>query len=68
VVISLQPWLPVAEWQALGLSAEKAKGPEVARTARATTLPAAPAKPGKGEAAKPRRRGLLGWLRRLFGR
>jgi serine/threonine-protein kinase len=58
VVVALQSWLPVAQWQALGISAEQ---PNLSSLTLATQqLPLA--KP----AAKPR--GLLGFIRRLFGR
>jgi serine/threonine-protein kinase len=72
VVIALQTYLPVAEWQALGLAAEAAKEPDVARTALAMPVPAALLKKDKEKkpaADKPARKGgLLGFFRRLFGR
>jgi hypothetical protein len=67
-VIALHPWLPVAEWQSLGLSVEQIRQPDVAGTALAmpaitpppvkTLKPLAPAKAG----------GPLAFLRRLFNR
>jgi serine/threonine-protein kinase len=69
VVVALQAWLPLSEWQALGLSAERPKEPEVARTALATPLSPAMLKQSRKKApARPARRGLFGLLRRLFGR
>jgi serine/threonine-protein kinase len=69
VVISLQAWLPLAEWQALGLGSERPKEPEVARTALAAPLSPALLKQPKAKApAKPARKGLFGLLGRIFGR
>jgi serine/threonine-protein kinase len=70
VVIALQAWLPVAEWQALGLSADqKSKEPDVARTGLATPLPPELLKKSKPKPpAKPERKGgFFGFFRRLFG-
>lgn len=67
VVISLQAWLPLAEWQALGVSGENPKEPEVARTGLAAPLPAGE-QPKAKAGTRPARRGLFGLLRRLFGR
>jgi eukaryotic-like serine/threonine-protein kinase len=71
VVIALHSWLPVAQWQALGLSAD-VKDPSVARTSLAAALsPEAIAK-GKSRPKPPplpgQKGGLFAWLRRLFGR
>ncbi len=54
VVIALHSWLPVAQWQALGLSAEPQAAP--AKPQAAVVPPA------------PKRGGLFAFLRRLFGR
>ena len=63
VVVALQSWLPVAQWQALGLSTAPSDAAHTAPTAlRADDArepeTAAPAKKGGG----------FGFLRRLFGR
>ena len=64
VVVALQSWLPVAQWQALGLSSAL---PDAARTALAAPAPAAPARAATPVApAKPG--GLFAFLRRLFSR
>lgn len=65
VVLALQAWLPVADWKSLGLSGQQPEVPDVARTAIAT-----PALKGKGKTpAKPaRKRGVLGFIGRLFGK
>jgi hypothetical protein len=70
VVISLQAWLPLAEWQALGLGSERPKEPEVARTALAAPLSPALLKQAKEKSpARPARKGgLFGLLGRIFGR
>ncbi len=68
VVIALHPWLPLAEWQALGLSLEQPKEPEVAQTALATPLPAAFARQPQKKATTSARRGIFGRLRGLFRR
>ena len=52
VVIALHPWLPLAQWQALGISPE----------------PPEPAAPTPTPAKPPRKRGFLAFLGRLFGR
>ena len=68
VVVSLHSWLPVAEWQALGLSAEAAAKEqlEIARTAIA--MPALK-EPKQKPAEEPARKGgFFGFLGRLFGR
>ena len=71
VVIALHPWLPVAQWQALGLASE-VKDPEVARTAMAAALTpemVAKAKPKpKSAAASAKKGGFFGFLSRIFGR
>ena len=71
VVIALQAWLPVAEWQALGIASERPQDPAVARTAMA--LPALPAaRSGKTPppipASHAKAGGFIGFLKRLFGR
>ena len=60
VVSALQAWLPVAQWQALGLSTAARTAPAAPPPASAQrgAKPAAPAKPG----------GFRAFLRRLFGR
>jgi serine/threonine-protein kinase len=73
VVVALSSWLPVAQWQALGISADEVKPPEVARTAMAAALsPAMIAKAkakARADAAAPARKGgLWAFLRRLLGR
>ena len=70
VVIALHSWLPVAQWQALGLAAE-VKGLEVARTAMAAALTPemiAKSKSKPKSAASAKKGGLWAFLRRLFGR
>lgn len=69
VVIALQSYLPVSEWQALGLSTEQVHTPEVARTAMAIPVPDALRKSEKSKpnSTKPRKGGLFGFFRRLFG-
>lgn len=57
VVIALHSWLPIAEWQALGISLDETKSAEPSAPAPAMK-PTAPAKKG----------GLFGFFRRLFGR
>jgi serine/threonine-protein kinase len=54
-VIALHPWLPVAQWQALGLSPEPTPAP--------APKPAAPPKPAPASAG-----GLSGFFRRLLGK
>ena len=60
VVTALQAWLPVAQWQALGLSTAARTAPAAPPPASAQrgAKPAAPAKPG----------GFRAFLRRLFSR
>ena len=71
VVIALHPWLPVAQWQALGLATE-VKAPEVARTAMAAALtPEMIAKSKRKPKSTPtpaKKGGFWAFLRRLFGR
>src|SRR5262249_34395685 len=66
VVISLHSWLPVAEWQALGLSAEAAAKEqlEIARTAIA--MPALKEPKEKPPEEPARKGGFFGFLARLF--
>jgi serine/threonine-protein kinase len=74
VVIALQSWLPVAQWQALGITADQAKQPDVARTALAAALSpemlakAAAIKPKPAEPKPAKKGGFFGFFARLFGR
>jgi serine/threonine protein kinase len=73
VVIALHSWLPVAQWQALGLASE-VQAPEVARTAMAAALtPEMIAKSKQKPKPKPaaaleKKGGFWAFLRRLLGR
>lgn len=55
-VIALHPWLPVAQWQALGLAPEP------------PLVPVAAPKPAPKPAVAPKAGGLGGFFRRLLGR
>jgi serine/threonine-protein kinase len=60
LVRALQPWLPLAQGQALGLLAEEPKAPV---TPKVAPVPSAPREP----AAKKSKGGFRAFLRRLFG-
>jgi serine/threonine-protein kinase len=75
VVIALHPWLPVAQWQALGLAIEQPVLPPPGATKQhpklapgATKLSPKLAAAGAPAAAPAKSGGLLGAIRRLFGR
>jgi serine/threonine protein kinase len=65
VVLALQSWLPVAQWQALGLSTA---APSATHAALAAPLPA-PGKTAKPASPAPAKTGgVFAFFRRLFGR
>ncbi len=68
VALALQSWLPVAEWQALNLSAERPPEPVGVRTGLAPALSAYPTGRPTPPPLPNQKRGFFAFLRRLFGR
>lgn len=68
VVKALHSWLPIAQWQALGISAEQPKLPDVASTSLA--MPALGKSKKKAPSSKEpsEKGGFFAFIRRLFGR